>query len=82
MKVWSLAVAKLELYGSKHCQYTAELMEELEWQGETFSYFDVDEDANALSRMLALTQNARNVPVLVENGKVKAIGYQGRSCTV
>ena len=72
---------KLELYGSKHCQYTTELMEELEWQGEDFVYFDVDENVAALKRMTTLTQ-ARNVPVLVEDGVVKSIGYQGRSCTV
>ena len=75
-------MAKFELYGSKHCQYTAELIEELEWQGESFTYFDVDEDAAALERMLKLTKNGRSVPVLIENGKVKSIGYKGRSCTV
>ena len=75
-------MAKLELYGSKFCQYTAELIEELEWQGESFSYFDVEEDEEALIRMLTLTQQSRNVPVLVEDGKLKSIGYQGRSCTV
>ena len=75
-------MVKLELYGSKHCPYTAELIEELEWQGKSFSYLDVDEDAAALERMLTLTKNGRSVPVLVENGKVTSIGYQGRSCTI
>lgn len=75
-------MAKLELYGTKHCQYTAEVIEELEWRGEAFVYHDVEEDAGALKRMLELTRNQCAVPVLVEDGRVKEIGYKGRSCAV
>ena len=71
-----------EVYGSINCQYTKELLDELEWQNQDFVYYDVDEDIDALNQMLILTQNQRNVPVLVENGKVKQIGYQGRSCVL
>lgn len=72
----------LELYGSKHCPYTTELKEELEWQGEIFVYHDVEDDWEALERMLELTRNQRTVPVLVEDGRIKELGYKGRSCTV
>lgn len=75
-------MAKLEVYGAKHCQYTAELLEELEWRGQDFVYFDVEEDSAALERMLELTRNLRAVPVLVEDGEVKEMGYKGRSCIV
>lgn len=73
---------RLELYGARSCPYTAELQEELEWQGEDFDYYDVEEDKEALKRMLELTGDQRTVPVLVEDGKVKAIGYRGRGCLV
>ena len=75
-------MAKIEVYGSKHCQYTAELLEELEWQGKDVHYYDVDDNPQALQQMMSLTQNQRNVPVLVEDGRVTSIGYQGRSCIV
>jgi len=75
-------VVKLEVYGSKHCQYTAELIEELEWQSVVFTYYDVDVDKDALEQMMLLTQNGRSIPVLVEDGKVKSVGYQGRSCII
>jgi glutaredoxin 3 len=73
---------RLELYGARSCPYTAELKGELEWQGEDFDYYDVEEDKEALKRMLELTGNRRTVPVLVENGQVKEIGYRGRGCLV
>ena len=44
--------------------------------------YDVEIDTKALKRMLSLTQGQRTVPVLVEDGKVKQIGWQGRSCVV
>ena len=71
-----------ELYGSHTCQFTAELREELEWRGEAFLEYDVETDVNALRRMLELTNHQRTVPVLVEDGKVIGIGYQGRGCVV
>ncbi|MEM7734393.1 MAG: glutaredoxin domain-containing protein [Deinococcota bacterium] len=70
----------LEVYGANHCRYTAELLEDLEWRGVAFTYYDVDEDAGAKARFIQLTENGRSIPVLVENGKVKSVGYQGRSC--
>lgn len=75
-------MSKLEVYGTKHCSYTAELIEELNWQGQEFVYHDVEEEEDALRRMLELTGNQRTVPVLVLDCKVKQIGYQGRGCVV
>ena len=72
----------LELFGSSTCQFTAELREELEWQEREFIEFDVDSDIAALWRMLELTGGQRTVPVLVEDGRVLSIGYQGRGCVV
>jgi glutaredoxin 3 len=75
-------MTRLELYGSSTCPFTTELREELEWQGRVFTEFDVDTDTPALRRMLGLTNGQRTVPVLVEDGQVVSIGYQGRGCVV
>lgn len=42
----------------------------------------MEADPTALARMLELTGGKRTVPVLVEDGRVKQIGWQGRGCTV
>lgn len=72
----------LELFGTKSCQFTAELREDLEWRGLEFVEYDVELDAEALKRMLVLTEDQRTVPVLAEDGKLKQIGWQGRGCVV
>lgn len=73
-------MAKYELYGTPSCPYTCELREWLEWKRCEFVEYDVDSDQWARERMNRLTGNQRNVPVLVENGTLLQIGWQGRSC--
>ena len=46
-----------------------------------FEIRDSEADAEALARMIALT-GQRTVPVLVEDGRVVQIGWQGRGCIV
>jgi glutaredoxin 3 len=75
-------VAKLELFGAATCQFTGELREWLEWNGREFIEYDVELDPNAMARMRALTRGQRMVPVLVEDGRVIQIGWQGRGCIV
>lgn len=75
-------MSMLELYGTQSCAFTNELREELEWQGRAFVEYDVEADPAALRRMLALTGGGRTVPVLVEDGVVTQIGWQGRGCMV
>jgi mycoredoxin len=72
----------LELYGTRTCPYTAELREELDWQGRPFVEYDVADDGAAFARIRALIPDAAAVPVLVEDGRVVQIGYHGRSCYV
>ncbi|MBE3596934.1 MAG: glutathione S-transferase N-terminal domain-containing protein, partial [Hydrogenibacillus sp.] len=71
----------LELYGTKGCPYTRELREALDLDGEAYVEYDVEEDMDALRRMVDLT-GGRTVPVLVEDGQVLAVGVQGRGCIV
>jgi glutaredoxin len=72
----------LELYGSSACPYTAEMRESLEWRRVQFVEYDVEVDSEARERMLILSSGQRTVPVLVEDGKVLQIGWQGRGCVV
>ena len=82
-KPWRYStVASLELYGTASCPYTQELRESLEWQGREFIEYDVEADPAALRRMLETTAGQRTVPVLVEDGNVVQIGWQGRGCIV
>lgn len=75
-------MSRLELYGTMSCPYTQELRERLEWENRDFAEYDVEADVEALDRMQALTGGQLTVPVLVEDGKVREIGWQGRGCVV
>lgn len=70
---------RVELYGTASCPFTREAREALEWKRQPFVEYDVDVDADALQRLTALT-GQRAVPVLVEDGRVVEVGWQGRSC--
>jgi glutaredoxin 3 len=41
-----------------------------------FEYFNVKKDADAMKRMLAFTRGEREVPVIVEDGRV-TVGFGG-----
>jgi glutaredoxin 3 len=75
-------VANLELFGTSRCPHTQEMREWLEWKRSDFVEYDVEADAAARRRMRELAAGQRAVPVLVEDGKVVQIGWQGRSCFV
>ena len=75
-------MATLELYGSAQCPFTRELREWLEFTRKDFVEYDVDADPEANVRMRFLNNGGRNVPVLIEDGKVIQVGWQGRSCVV
>ncbi len=72
----------LELFGTARCPHTQEMREWLELRHREFVEYDVATDAGALSRMHHLAEGQRNVPVLVEDGRVVQVGWQGRSCVV
>jgi mycoredoxin len=72
----------LELYGTAGCPYTAEMRESLEWRGQEFVEYDVETDPAARARLHALAGGQRTVPVLVEDGKVVQVGWQGRGCVI
>ncbi len=75
-------MATVELYGTPSCPYTRDMREWLELRGADFVEYDVESDPTARERMRSVVGGQRTVPVLVESGLVKQIGWQGRGCTV
>ena len=73
---------KLELFGSAQCPYTQEMREWLEWRGAELVEYDVEQDQAARERMRAVAGAQNTVPVLVDDGKVVQVGWQGRGCAV
>jgi glutaredoxin 3 len=54
----------------------------LEWKGYEYVEYDVEMDSAARSRMFAISDGRRTVPMLVEEGDLVQIGWQGRGCVV
>ncbi|HKW74366.1 MAG TPA: Uxx-star family glutaredoxin-like (seleno)protein [Terriglobales bacterium] len=75
-------MGRLELYGTARCPYTQDMREYLEWNRREFQEYDVEADPEARRRMHALDETLRRVPVLVEDGKIVQIGWQGRGCPI
>jgi glutaredoxin len=75
-------VAKFEMYGTPTCPFTSEMREWLDWQGHDYVEYDVESDREAFERLLAISGGLRSVPILVEDGKLAKIGWEGRSCIV
>ncbi|MEP6688435.1 MAG: Uxx-star family glutaredoxin-like (seleno)protein [Gemmatimonadales bacterium] len=72
----------VELYGTSGCPYTRDMREWLELRGADFVEYDVEADRAARERLRAVAGPQRTVPVLVEDGAVVQVGWQGRGCTV
>jgi glutaredoxin 3 len=72
----------VELYGTSGCPYTRDMREWLEMRGADFVEYDVEADRAARERLRSVAGPQRTVPVLVEDGAVVQVGWQGRGCTV
>ena len=75
-------MSKFELFGTPSCPYTQEMREWLEWKGYDYVEYDVEADADARARMIAISGGQRTVPILADDGDVVQIGWQGRGCVV
>jgi glutaredoxin len=75
-------MARYELFGTAACPYTSELREWLEMRRVQFDQYDIERDREARERMREIAGAERTVPVLVEDGKVIQVGWQGRGCVV
>jgi glutaredoxin len=75
-------VARLELYGTARCPHTGEMREWLERKRSEFFEYDVEADSVARGRMREIAGGQRTVPILVQDGRVVQVGWQGRGCIV
>ena len=75
-------MARLELYGTARCPHTGEMRDWLEWKRSEFVEYDVEADPVARGRMREIARGQRTVPILVEDGKVVQVGWQGHGCIV
>ncbi len=75
-------MGRVELFGSARCEHTQAMREWLEWRSVDFIEYDVDIDPAARARMRTLVPGQRLVPILIEDGAVAQIGWQGRGCIV
>ena len=75
-------MARLELYGTARCPHTSEMREWLEWKRSELVEYDVEADPVARARMREIARGQRTVPILVEDGKVVEVGWQGHGCIV
>ena len=75
-------MATLELYGTARCPHTGEMREWLEWKRSEFVEYDVEADPVARARLHDIARGQRTVPILVEDGKVIQVGWQGHGCIV
>ena len=75
-------MTKLEIYGSATCPYTQELRESLEWTRRDFVEYDIEANPEARRRLRSLDASLSTMPLLVEDGKIIQIGWQGRGCVM
>jgi glutaredoxin len=75
-------MAKLELYGTERCPHTQDMRDWLEFNRRDFVEYDVEADPLARQRMREIDSSLRKVPVLVEDGKVLQVGWQGHVCLI
>ena len=75
-------MATYELFGTSTCPHTRDAREWLEMRRAEFEEYDVEADRDARRRMREYVGMERTVPVLIQDGKVVQIGWQGRGCAV
>ena len=75
-------MTRFELFGTSTCPYTRDMRDWLEARRADFAEYDVETDPEARQRMRALAGGQRTVPILVEDGRVVQVGWQGRGCVV
>ncbi len=72
----------IELYGTASCPFTRDAREWLELRGVEFVEHDVETNVTAREAWRTHAGTARIVPVVVEDGRVTRLGWQGRGCAI
>jgi glutaredoxin len=71
-----------ELFGTAGCQYTSELRDWLDLRRMEYVEYDVEADPSARHRLRGYAGVERTVPILVKDGTVIQVGWQGRGCVI
>ena len=73
----------LELFGTSTCPYTRDMRDWLEARRADFAEYDVEADPRrAAAAARARAGRSAPCPILVEDGRVVQVGWQGRGCVV
>jgi glutaredoxin len=64
------------IFGKDSCPYTAAAIEDYQERKVPFRYVNVKKDAAGMDRMLQLSGGRRQVPVILEGGRV-TVGFGG-----
>ena len=66
----------VQIFGTERCPYTRRAREDYSRRQVDFEFVDVSDSDADLERMLGYSNGRRQVPVIVEDGKVE-IGFGG-----
>ena len=66
----------VQIFGKDTCPYTQAARDHYTGRGIAVDYRNVKKDPASLAEMLVLSQGRRDVPVIVEGGKI-TIGFGG-----
>ena len=66
----------VQIFGKDTCPYTQAARDHYTARGVAVDYRNVKKDPASLAEMLVLSQGRRDVPVIVEGGKI-TIGFGG-----
>ena len=75
-------MGRYELYKAARCPYRQEIRDRLEFTRREFEEYGVESNAAARQRIRELDSNVRKVPVLVEDGRIVQVGWQGHGCPI
>ncbi len=60
----------VQIFGKSDCPYTSAARRDYQKRGVAVEYLDVEQDAAAMQRFLALAKGDRRVPLIVDGGRV------------
>ncbi|MEW5784676.1 MAG: glutaredoxin domain-containing protein [Bacillota bacterium] len=66
----------LEIFVKEGCPYCRQQMADFDRDGKSYKVHNVSSDSEALHKA-KVQFKANKVPVVVEDGEVKSVGYQG-----
>jgi len=69
---------EVRIYTKPGCPYCAKAREFYNDRGIAFEDLNAQDDMKLRAEMLSITDGDPTVPVIVENGRLKQIGWEGR----